>query len=170
MKRLRGFMTVIAVLAVALALGLCARHWAVGTVRVSGASMRNTLQGGDVALVTRFDYAAGRAPQRGDVVECRFPGRGDTYIKRVVGLPGEAISFFGGALSVNGQILREDYVSSPTGDYAATLGQDEYLVLGDNRAESYDSRMDDMGPIGRDAFVGRVRFILWPINRFGPVQ
>ena len=170
MKRLRVAMTVVAILAVALALGLWARHWAVGTVRVSGSSMRNTLCGGDVALVTRFDYASGNAPGRGDVVECRFPGRGDTYIKRVVGLPGDEIRFFGGALTVNGQAAREDYVSSPTEDYAVTLGDDEYLVLGDNRMESYDSRMADMGPIGADAFVGRVRFILWPIRRFGPVH
>ena len=170
MKRLRGALAVAAIFAVALALGLLARRWAVGTVRISGTSMRDTLRGGDVALVTRFDYAVGNTPRRGDVVECRFPGRGDTYVKRVIGLPGEEISFFGGALTVNGQVVREDYVSSPTGEYAVLLGEDEYLVLGDNRAESYDSRMADMGPIGAEAFVGRVRFILWPIGRIGPVQ
>ncbi len=170
MKRLRGAMTAAAIIAAALALGLWARHWALGTVRVSGASMQDTLRGGDVALVTRFDYASGRGPGRGDVVECRFPGRADTYVKRVVGLPGDEISFFGGALTVNGQTLREDYVSSPTEDYAVALGEDEYLVLGDNRMQSYDSRMPDMGPVGRGSFVGRVRFILWPIDRIGPVH
>lgn len=170
MKRLRSAVKLVAILAAALALGLWARHWAIGTVRVSGASMWDTLCGGDVALVTRFDYAAGNTPNRGDVVECRFPGRGDTYIKRVVGLPGDTISFFGGALTINGRATREDYVSSLTEDYAVVLGEDEYLVLGDNRQESYDSRMADMGPIGADAFVGRVRFILWPIQRIGPVR
>ena len=76
----------------------------------------------------------------------------------------------GGALTVNGQAVDEDYVSSPTGDYSVALGEGEYLVLGDNRQESYDSRMADMGPVGAEAFEGRVRFIIWPPNRVGPVK
>ena len=169
MSRSRAAWKAVAWLAAALAVGLCLRHWAVGAVRVSGASMQNTLCGGDVALVTRFDYA-NTPPQRGDVVECRFPGRADTYVKRVIGLPGEAVRCEGGALTIDGRALGEPYVSSATDDFSADLGEDEYLVLGDNRAESYDSRMEDMGPVGADAFLGRVRFILWPINRIGPVQ
>jgi signal peptidase I len=169
-KRLRAVFWALAVLALVLAVGLSVRRSVAGAVRVAGSSMRPTLQDGDVALVTRFDYAVGNTPRRGDVVECRFPGRGDTYVKRVIGLPGEEIGFFGGALTVNGQVVREDYVSSPTGDYAVSLGEDEYLVLGDNRAESYDSRMADMGPLGADAFIGRVRCVIWPPGRIGPVR
>lgn len=157
-------------LALALVLGLCARRWVVGAVRVAGASMRDTLQAGDVVLITRFDYRSGRTPVRGDVVQCRFPNRADTYIKRVVGLPGESIRFQSGRLSVDGQPVAEDYLSSPTDDWAIDLGDGEYLVLGDNRAESYDSRMADMGPVGQDAFLGRARWILWPLDRLGPVQ
>ena len=158
------------IIAAALALGLCVRRWSIGAVRVAGVSMQDTLRGGDVTLVTRFDYLSGRAPGRGDVVQCRFPGRGDTYVKRVVGLPGEAVRFSDGALTIDGEPVREAYVSSPTEDFDIRLGEDEYLVLGDNRAESYDSRMEDMGPVGSDAFLGRVRWILWPPARFGPVN
>ena len=104
------------------------------------------------------------------MVQCVFPGRSVTYIKRVVGLPGETIRFSGGALTVDGQPVEEPYVSTPTEDYELRLGQGEYLVLGDNRAESYDSRMADMGPVGANAFLGRVRCILWPPERIGPVQ
>ena len=154
----------------ALALGLGIRRLGVGTVRVAGTSMRGTLTDGDIALVTRFDYLNGRMPKRGDVVECRFPGRSDTYIKRVVGLPGEDVHFSGGQLTVNGVVIAEPYVSSPTEDYEVRLGEDEYLVLGDNRAESYDSRMADMGAIASDAFLGRVRWVLWPLDRIGPVK
>ena len=169
MKRLRAALIAILAIALALAVGLCVRRWGVGTLRVAGASMQDTLRSGDIALVTRFDYA-NTPPQRGDVVECRFPGRADTYVKRVIGLPGEAVRCEGGALTIDGRALEEPYVSSTTDDFSADLGEDEYLVLGDNRAESYDSRMEDMGPVGADAFLGRVRFILWPINRIGPVQ
>jgi len=156
-------------LALAAALALCLRQWVCVTVRVAGTSMQDTLQAGDVALVTRFDYR-GHGPRRGDVVQCVFPGRSDTYIKRVIGLPGEAIRFSNGALTVDGQRVEEPYVSSLTGDYEAHLDAGEYLVLGDNRADSYDSRMADMGPLSAEAFLGRVRFILWPPGRIGPVR
>ena len=168
--KIRGLVWLAAALTLAVALGLCARQWAFGTLRVAGTSMRNTLTGGDIALVTRFDYLNGGAPKRFEVVECRFPGRGDTYIKRVIGLPGEEIAFVGGALYIDGAAVAEPYVFSPTQDYSILLGEDEYLVLGDNRADSYDSRMADMGPVGPDAFLGRVRWIIWPLGRFGPVQ
>lgn len=169
MKRLRGVLAVLIALAVALGAGLAVRRWVAGTARVAGASMQTTLYGGDVVLVTRFDYAAA-SPRRGDVVQCRFPGRADTYIKRVVGLPGETIVFSGGSLAIDGAPVRERYVSSPTADYSVSLGPDEYLLLGDNRMESYDGRMADMGPVGADGLLGRVRWIVWPLNRFGPVK
>ena len=167
-KRRRWPATVLAVLVAALA-GLALRHWAFGLVRVAGASMQDTLKSGDVALITRLDYA-GREPARGDVVECRFPGRADTYLKRVVALPGDEVAFAGGRLSINGERVDEPYLSTPTEDFAVSLGEDEYLALGDNRADSYDSRMADMGPIARVDILGRARWIIWPLSRFGPVH
>ena len=157
------------ILLVAFGMGLVLRRYVIGTVRVSGVSMQDTLKSGDLALVTRLKYAYG-GPERGDVVECRFPGRDDTYIKRIIGLPGDEVAFAGGRLTVNGSPVEEPYLSTPTEDYAITLGADEYLALGDNRADSYDSRMADMGPIGRADILGRVRWILLPLNRFGPIQ
>ena len=170
MRAAKGMVGLAVALALVLALGLCLRRWVACTVRVAGTSMQDTLKASDVALVTRFDYRRDRGPSRGDVVQCVFPGRSDTYIKRVVGLPGESVRFSDGALTVNGQPVEEPYVSSLTGDYEVHLDAGEYLVLGDNRADSYDSRMADMGPLGADAFLGRVRFILWPLQRIGPVR
>ena len=93
-----------------------------------------------------------------------------SYIKRVIGLPGDTVEFSGGQLIVNGRPLSEPYVSSETEDMCINLGMDEYFVLGDNRAESYDSRAEDMGCISHDQFCGRVRWILWPVDRFGPIE
>ena len=166
MRRLRWLIALI--VAAAVILGL--RLWVIGTVRVAGSSMSGTLRDGDVVVVTRFDYTSGRTPGRTDVVQCRFPDRGDTYIKRVVGLPGDEIVFSDGDLYVNGALTPEPYVSSPTDDFSIVLGEDEYLALGDNRAQSYDSRMADMGSIGSDEILARVRWIIWPVFRIGPVN
>ena len=159
-------LAVVLLLIAAICLGLAARKWLVTTVRIAGSSMEDTLCSGDVALVLRL-YGA---PKRGDVVQCAFPGRDGAYVKRVIGLPGETVDCRDGALHINGRALSEPYVSSHTEDFHAALGADEYLVLGDNRAESYDSRAEDMGCISARNLLGRVCWILWPLNRFGPVE
>ena len=166
---MRRALRALAVVLAAALIGLAARQWLVGAARIAGASMADTLQNGDVALVTKLDYRLSE-PARGDVVVCAFDGREDTYVKRVVGLPGDEIAFSEGRLTVNGQPVAEPYVSSPTEDFQITVGEGESFVLGDNRAESYDSRAEDMGCVGRDGLLGRVRWILWPLNRFGGVN
>lgn len=148
-------------------IGLAARHWAISTVRISGTSMAGTLLSGDIALVWRID----KSPGYGDVIECRFPDRDGSYVKRAIGLPGDTIEAVDGVLLRNGKPVSEPYVSSPTGDFCMEVGEDEILVLGDNRAESYDSRAGDMGCISaEDGCLGRISWILWPIDRFGPVE
>lgn len=133
-------------------------------VRIQGSSMEDTLCSGEIALVTSFDYRFGAKPARGDVVECRFPGRVDTYVKRVIGLPGETVELREGKTYIDGAAISEPYVFSIAEDYSISLGEDEYLVLGDNRCESYDSRAADMGPIGKEDILGRVRLCVWPLH------
>ena len=166
---MKRWLRALAVLCLAAAVGLAARQWLVGTVRIAGNSMADTLRSGDVVLVTLPDYRL-REPERGEVVVCTFEGRADTYVKRVVGLPGEAVALTDGQLTVDGRALSEPYVSSPSDDFQAVVGAGEYFVLGDNRAESYDSRATDMGCVRREGLVGRARWILWPLDRFGPVD
>lgn len=162
MKRL---LSILLALAFALGIGYAARTCLFSTVRIAGASMETTLHSGDVVLVTRWE-----GPEHGAVMQCTFDGRDSSYVKRVIGQPGDTIEFSASALLFNGRPLSEPYVSSETDDMTVTLGPDEYFVLGDNRAESYDSRAEDMGSIRREQFLGRARWILWPVSRFGPVQ
>ena len=167
MKRLAGF---VACIALFMALGMAIRSFGFSLVRISGASMNDTLMTGDIVLVTRFDYLGERTPERMEVVQCRFDMRSDTYVKRVIGLPGERISYENSVLNVNGQPVSEPYVKDFTEDFYVELGEDEFFVMGDNRGESHDSRAADMGSIGSDAFLGQARWILWPVSRFGPVN
>lgn len=157
----RLFIALLAFLLICLAL----ERFVVHAVRISGTSMVDTLRDGDIVLVTRFDYRFGGAPQRGDIVECAFPGRSATYIKRVIGLPGEQVEILEGRTYIDGVPLSEPYVTAATEDYQVQLGEDEYLVMGDNRAESYDSRASDMGMLHSEDFLGRVRMILWPFRK-----
>lgn len=166
MKRaLHGTRRALWVLLGFLLLCLALEHFVVHGVRISGTSMVDTLRNGDLVLVTRFDYRLGASPQRGDIVECTFPGRIGTYVKRVIGLPGERVEILDGQTYIDGTALSEPYVTGAAEDYRVELGADEYLVLGDNRAESYDSRADDMGLLHRENFLGRVRMILWPLRK-----
>lgn len=126
-------------------------------VQVEGASMMPALCDGDRLLVDRLVYRL-HPPQRGDIVLLRDPARpGFECIKRIVGLPGERLRLQGTAFSVDDRPLTEPYVAawrvdSPAGEWRLPPGQ--YLVLGDNRDFSTDSR--SYGPVPRAALRGRV--------------
>ena len=153
-------------LALTVLVALALRRWALLPVRVVGASMEPTLLSGECVLATRFDYLR-EAPERGDVVLCALPGREGQYIKRVIGLPGETVRIVSGQTYIDGQPLAEAYATPADADFEAALGADEYLVLGDNRPASYDSREEDIGSLASSDFLGRVRCVVWPPDRFG---
>lgn len=140
--------------------------------KVSGHSMENTLQDGDNLIVEKLSYRFSD-PKRFDIVV--FPYRKQPevfYIKRIIGLPGETIQIQDGDIYINGEKLDEDFgkeiIIEPGIAYQPlTLGEDEYFVMGDNRNNSADSRVKDVGPIHRDEFVGRAWMRIWPLNKIG---
>ena len=137
---------------------------------VRGTSMTPTLRPGDQVLVDLSAYG-NVGPARGDVVVFSNPrteGRRD--VKRVIGLPGERVVMAEGMLFVDGVQLAEPYLgelpsSVGLGESAWDLGAGEYLVLGDNRAHSTDSR--EFGPIEGDRVVGRAWIRYWPVRAWG---
>jgi signal peptidase I len=122
-------------------------------------------------LVYRF-----HEPRRGDIIVFKATARveaacsvGGTYIKRIVGLPGEKLSMRNGFVMVNGVRLAEPYLrpgyrGRESGDWAHIAG-DGYFVLGDNRTMSCDSRR--WGVVPRDNIIGRAEVTYWPPNRVG---
>ena len=140
---------------------------------VRGTSMTPAFQRGDRVLVSRTTYR-GEAPARGDAVIVLDPRDGSRrYLKRVVGLPGEEVRLFDGMLIVQDRWVEEPYLeglpsSVGLADRVWTLTGDEYLVLGDNRAHSTDSR--EFGPTSRGLIVGKVWFRCWPPRRWGRVD
>ena len=154
-------------------------------IRVDGTSMNDTLLNNERLFVTVADIKL-HGPARNDVVICHYPNRGRSlFVKRVKGLPGDQVERVGGITYVtytaeNGETMREslDRFGNSTEDYEPyTLGEDEYFVVGDNRAVSHDSRdwndhdpSRDVGPITRKMIVGKARYVIWPPNDFRAVE
>jgi signal peptidase I len=129
----------------------------------------------DRVIANRIVYRF-HAPERGDIIVFNAPAKvasvcktGGTFIKRIVGLPGEKVSMRGGYVFVDGVRLKEPYLAagyggSQSGDWPRSP-PDGYFVLGDNRTMSCDSRR--WGTVPRDSIVGRVDVRYWPPNRAG---
>lgn len=117
---------------------------------------------GELLLTEKVDYYLHR-PNRGDVVVFEAPNnRKVDFIKRIIGLPGETIKISEGVVFVDGEKIDENYVNSgTTGEAIFKLGEDELLVLGDNRNSSADSR--SFGPIKRSSIRGKAWLVYWPI-------
>lgn len=138
---------------------------------VSGSSMEPTLQNGDSLMVDKLSYRFGE-PQRFDIII--FPPRlnEDTlYIKRVIGLPGETVRIDDyGNIYIDGEILDEDYgleiIRNPgQANMPIFLGDDEYFVLGDNRNNSSDSRVPQVGTVNKKEIVGKAFMRIFPFNK-----
>lgn len=141
--------------------------------RVEGESMHPNLRDGQQVLVRKLERK-GLALQRGAVVAVRHPReQRRIFIKRVVGLPGECLNLGEDAVYVNGNPLAELYLEAggcPPGRYARQwlVGEDEIFVLGDNRADSWDSRA--FGPVPRNLVIGQVWWRCWPLRDWGPIH
>jgi signal peptidase I len=133
-------------------------RWCLSTVVVQGRSMTPTLHDGDRCLLNRLSYVYA-TPKRGDLVVLQDRGENDLAVKRIVAMPGEFVRLSLGRVMVNGKRLPEPYLENGTRTVAPNgleqtyqLGDQEFFVLGDNRAESEDSRY--YGPISRARIVG----------------
>lgn len=158
---------------VALALGLyLIASTTVQTVHVVGVSMNPTLQNNDLLIASRIDYRL-HPPERGDIIILKSPiDPGQDYIKRVIGLPHDHILIRADHVLVNGQVLEEPYVASwqlpddwpnnPDDVDGATVPDDMYFVMGDNRDHSSDSRV--FGWISRDQIDGKAIVRFWPFG------
>jgi len=172
----------------ALGLALFIRFFVAAPYVVSGASMEPTFDNWDYLITDRLSYRL-VTPERGDVVVFCLPNSGEcslvqrflnkewqtprTLIKRVIGLPGETVSVQGSEIRITnadsptGFILDEPYLASeniggPTG-VEATLGTNEYFVLGDNRRVSSDSRV--WGVLSGEDIIGHVLVRLFPVSK-----
>jgi signal peptidase I len=169
---------------VAVGAVLAIKAWVVNPYRIPSSSMEPTLhcaepQPGclanysDRVLANRFIYHF-RDPHRGDIVVFNTPplalekcGAGGTFVKRIIGLPGDTVSERKGRVSINGRPLDEPYVPqserNPQANGRWTVPQGAYFMMGDNRAQSCDSR--EWGSVPRSDLIGPVFAVYWPPQR-----
>ena len=138
---------------------------------VSGPSMEPNLHDRAAVLVNRLIYRI-HQPSRGDLVVVQYPGDPNqtSYVKRVVGLPGETVSISGGRVLIDGQTLTESYlepglITEP--DSLFVIPVDQYFTLGDNRPLSSDSRY--YGSVESRFLLGRVELTVWPFTLYPEV-
>lgn len=137
---------------------------------VSGNSMFPTFHNGEYLIVDETTKYIGEY-HRGDVVILRYPNDPSKYfIKRVIGLPGETVTVENGSVSITSPTqktpitLTEPYVKNPKFDNSSrTLTNDEYFVMGDNRAQSSDSRV--WGPVPKKLMDGKALVRLFPLTK-----
>ena len=135
--------------------------------RVSGSSMKPTLEDEQYLVVNKLTYRL-NDPQRGDIIVFRDPNA-DTrkLIKRIIGLPGETLEIRTGQVLVNGQRLDEPYITRPAqySEQPMPIPDDHYYVLGDNRNNSSDSH--NWGTLSEEEIVGKAWVSYWPPSQWG---
>ncbi|GED49007.1 signal peptidase I [Carnobacterium maltaromaticum] len=178
---IRELFSTLITLAVALTVVLLLRTFIFSPVIVKGESMSPTLANSDRILLLKMEKV-----KRFSIVT--FPAPDDpsqNYVKRVIGLPGDSISYKNDVLEINGKAYEEPYLDEYkaqlpertllTNDFTLeqitgdeVIPEGEYLVLGDNRQNSKDSRM--IGYIKADDIQGVADYRIWPIKTFGRID
>lgn len=141
---------------------------------IKGGSMEPNFYDNQYILTDKISYRL-HEPTRGDVVIFKAPINPDVdYIKRVIGLPADKVKVQNGAVYVNGEKLKEDYLRDPTylfpGSFMAegveiVVPVGKLFVMGDNRPHSSDSRQ--FGPVAMDSIIGRAFLRYWPVTALG---
>ncbi len=164
----------------AVVIALLIRTFLFEPIFVDGHSMMNTLQDREVMLVTKPEYIFGE-PQRGDVVICKYPGRTENFVKRLMGVPGDTIEIIDHVVYVNGKAVDEPYLTPSNNDDRSsanmamvTLGEDEYFVMGDNRDNSHDCRnyygYGKPATLSRNQIIAHVRCVIFPFSDIRTIE
>jgi signal peptidase I len=140
-------------------------------VKVEGTSMMPSLVDQERIFINKFVYKFGLGEiLRGDLVVFYYPGDpAKSYIKRVIGLPGDSVALEDGVVFVNGKRLDENYVPERYRDRQSfplvRVPPDNFYVLGDHRSSSNDSRT--WGTVARQYIYGKAVFVYWPLDKMG---
>lgn len=159
-------------LVIAIALYFLITNYVVFQAYIPSPSMNPTLYEGDRVLVTKIYNM--NSIKRGDILVFHNYELKDILIKRVIGLPGDMINIVDGVVTVNGEVLQEDYVKikdkSTQKDGTYLVPENDYFFLGDNRPVSLDSAMWKNPFIDKSDIMGKAQIKVYPFNEFGSLK
>lgn len=157
---------------IAFLIAISLRAYVFDVTRVEGLSMYPTLADGDHLITLKVAYLLDE-PQRGDIVVLQAPDVADEdYIKRIIALPNEELEIRDGQVYIDGILLDEPYLNGleTEGDLHTIVPDGFYFVMGDNRGESRDSRIEAVGPINAGSIHGKAVLRIWPLGRLGSLD
>lgn len=157
-------------LTIAFIIAAIIRYFIFTPIIVDGHSMMPTLHNSDRMIINKISYHIGK-PHRFDIIVFHATKSKD-YIKRIIGLPGETVSYKNDVLYINGNPIKEPFLDAYkkringelTYDFKYKVPQGDVFVLGDNRQNSKDSRV--IGPIPETKIVGKAILLFWPLHNF----
>lgn len=152
---------------IAIIIALLIKKFLIFKVYIPSGSMIPTINVGDQLLVTRVYNCSNL--KRGDIVVFESRECNDTFIKRIIGLPGDTIDICDGKVIVNGEEIEEDYVKNNELLYKNSfkVPEGKYFFLGDNRPDSYDSRKWNNPYIDQKDIKGKAQVRVYPFSKFG---
>ncbi len=168
MKNVKNILSYVIVIIIALLI----KTYIFTPIRVNGTSMYPTLNEGDIMILNEIGYHL-NGVERFDIVVVK-KDNDDRIIKRVIGLPGETVSYKDNKLFINGKEISEDFTHEITHNFDLSeineeiIPDDYYFVVGDNRGNSKDSRI--IGLIHKSEIKGKTSFVLYPFSKFGNVK
>ena len=159
-------------IAFAIVLAFVTRTYIFSPAYAMSVSMEPTLHEGQILIISKVNYLVGE-PERGDIVVIDSDQDKLEHlnlIKRVVGMPGDTVEIKDNKVYIDEKALAPDFTQSPTPDFGfekTTIPEDKYMVMGDNRENSRDSRFESVGLIDKEYLEGKAVFRIWPLNKLG---
>lgn len=162
------FLLIVLVLTYLVSAFVCQR------IVVHNISMQETLSEGDILIMDKLTYKI-REPKRYEIICFNSEYEREGLIKRIIGLPGETVMISDGLIFVNGRQIDDVEGLAKIEDPGRAaqeihLSDDEYFVVGDNRAGSIDSRSEEIGNVKTSEILGKALFRIYPFNKFGRIK
>jgi signal peptidase I len=158
----------------AVVIAMLMQRFIIINANIPSGSMENTIMTGDRVIGNRLSYLFG-SPERGDIVIFKYPDdERQLFVKRVIGMPGETVVIEDAKVYIDGVLLEENYLKEDwvidAGSYTFVVPENSYLVLGDNRNNSKDSRYWRNTYVQEEQILGEAVFCYWPFENFGKLD